>query len=288
VTWPIASSPSLSRAPPPYAEETPLPRGGQIIDFGPLSPAWASFRPAIPDRFAIWRAPRCRRSRKHRVFSSHRRRAFGGADSARIAGPCSRSVFPQRLVRGQDPLTGAAARTVAFFVIPGIYLAGLIDPSTLGDHLAQRLRLPSRPVVAATAALQQFEESRRPVASAATIPPDSWTRWHSVASRSREGVCGADRRSPRSRALQSRPHVRGDGRTRVFHCQSGERSRPAEPAQWRWNDSVLIGGAFVVAAIPTILRFRNPAIGGLDLSRWAATDRSQRSGPMPSAHLRHG
>jgi len=29
----------------------------------------------------------------------------------------------------------------------------------------------------------------------------------------------------------------------------------AEPAQWRWNDSVLIGGALVVAAIPTILRF---------------------------------
>jgi energy-coupling factor transporter transmembrane protein EcfT len=46
-----------------------------------------------------------------------------------------------------------AGLRVAFFVL----LASRIDPSALGDHLGQRLRLPARPVVAAVAALHRFE-----------------------------------------------------------------------------------------------------------------------------------
>ncbi|MBE3074579.1 MAG: ATP-binding cassette domain-containing protein [Actinobacteria bacterium] len=59
---------------------------------------------------------------------------------------------------GRDVSTGAlAGLRVAFFVLPGVLLAARIDPSALGDHLAQRLRLPARPVVAAVAALHRFE-----------------------------------------------------------------------------------------------------------------------------------
>jgi len=59
---------------------------------------------------------------------------------------------------GREVSTGAlAGLRVAFFVLPGVLLASRIDPSALGDHLGQRLRLPSRPVVAAVAALHRFE-----------------------------------------------------------------------------------------------------------------------------------
>jgi energy-coupling factor transporter transmembrane protein EcfT len=59
---------------------------------------------------------------------------------------------------GHEVSTGAlAGLRVAFFVLPGLLLASRMDPSALGDHLAQRLRLPARPVVAAVAALYRFE-----------------------------------------------------------------------------------------------------------------------------------
>lgn len=59
---------------------------------------------------------------------------------------------------GREVSSGAlAGLRVAFFVVPGVLLASRIDPSALGDHLGQRLRLPARPVVAAVAALYRFE-----------------------------------------------------------------------------------------------------------------------------------
>ncbi|MBE3076148.1 MAG: ATP-binding cassette domain-containing protein, partial [Actinobacteria bacterium] len=59
---------------------------------------------------------------------------------------------------GREVSTGGlAGLRVAFFVLPGVLLASRIDPSALGDHLGQRLRLPARPVVAAVAALHRFE-----------------------------------------------------------------------------------------------------------------------------------
>ena len=49
---------------------------------------------------------------------------------------------------------GAAVR-VLVIVFPSAVLIRFIDPDALGDHLAQRLRLPARPVVATAAALQR-------------------------------------------------------------------------------------------------------------------------------------
>jgi energy-coupling factor transport system ATP-binding protein len=51
---------------------------------------------------------------------------------------------------------GAGLRVLAL-VLPSVVLLPYVDPDALGDHLAQRLRLPARPVVAATAALQRFQ-----------------------------------------------------------------------------------------------------------------------------------
>ena len=51
--------------------------------------------------------------------------------------------------------TVAAALRVLCIVAPAAIASPLINPSTLGDHLAQRLRLPARPVAGAVAALQR-------------------------------------------------------------------------------------------------------------------------------------
>jgi energy-coupling factor transport system ATP-binding protein len=47
------------------------------------------------------------------------------------------------------------ATRVLVIVLPSAVLVPWIDPDALGDHLAQRLRLPDRPVVATSAALQR-------------------------------------------------------------------------------------------------------------------------------------
>ncbi|MEO6019914.1 MAG: ATP-binding cassette domain-containing protein [Knoellia sp.] len=48
-----------------------------------------------------------------------------------------------------------AALRVLIIVFPSAVLLPLVDPDRLGDHLAQRLRMPARPVVALAAALQR-------------------------------------------------------------------------------------------------------------------------------------
>jgi energy-coupling factor transport system permease/ATP-binding protein len=61
------------------------------------------------------------------------------------------------LSEGMNPATGVtAALRVAMFVLPGIALAVELKPVALGDQLGQVLRLPARPVVAATAAMQRM------------------------------------------------------------------------------------------------------------------------------------
>lgn len=77
--------------------------------------------------------------------------AFGAVAAAGIA-------FTTWLYGGQDPSeTGAAALRILYLVLPSALLAPLIRPSSLADHLAQRLHLPPRGVVAASAALQRLD-----------------------------------------------------------------------------------------------------------------------------------
>lgn len=60
------------------------------------------------------------------------------------------------LLGAHDTTTAVtAALRVLIIVLPSAVLLPLVDPDRLGDHLAQRLRMPSRPVVALAAALQR-------------------------------------------------------------------------------------------------------------------------------------
>jgi len=51
----------------------------------------------------------------------------------------------------------SAAVRVLTLLVPSAVLMPFVDPDELGDHLAQRVRLPARPVVAFSAALQRFQ-----------------------------------------------------------------------------------------------------------------------------------
>ncbi|ALX03354.1 CbiQ family ECF transporter T component [Aeromicrobium erythreum] len=60
---------------------------------------------------------------------------------------------------GRDEVVAlTAGLRIVVLAWPGAVVAAFVDPARLGDHLAQDLRLPARPVVAVTSALQQAAE----------------------------------------------------------------------------------------------------------------------------------
>ena len=62
------------------------------------------------------------------------------------------------LLGGHDLAESAmAGLRVLSIILPSVVLLPYLDPDSLGDHLAQRLRLPPRPVVALSVALQRFQ-----------------------------------------------------------------------------------------------------------------------------------
>ena len=161
---------------------------------------------------------------------------------------------------GREVSTGAlAGLRVAFFVLPGVLLASRIDPSALGDHLAQRLRLPARPVVAAVAALHRFESLGE--------------QWDQLARVRRVRGLGPGR-SPLDRArhiaaltfgllIQT---LRQAGRMAVAMEARGfspvvassasvpvPRRTWAEPAPWRPADTLMLALGVAVAGIPLLL-----------------------------------
>lgn len=54
-------------------------------------------------------------------------------------------------------MAATIALRVLIIVVPSVILIPLIDPDELADHLAQRLGLPDRPVVATAAALSRVQ-----------------------------------------------------------------------------------------------------------------------------------
>ena len=151
---------------------------------------------------------------------------------------------------GRDVSTGAlAGLRVAFFVVPGVLLAGRIDPSALGDHLGQRLRRPARPVVAAVAALSRCESLGE--------------QWDQLARIRRVRGLGPGR-SPLGRGRHLTALTFGlliqtlhqAGRMAVAMEARGFSARHrtwAEPAPWRPADSLMLALGLTVAGIPLVL-----------------------------------
>ncbi len=155
----------------------------------------------------------------------------------------------------QNATTGVTAGLrIAFFVLPGVLLAGFIDPFSLGDHLAQRLRLPARPVVAAVAALQRFEtlgeqwdqlrRTRRIRGLDGGRSPQA--RWRQLGSLTFGLLVQSLRQAGRMAVAMD---ARGFSATHAL----GVKRSWAEPAPWRSADTVLLGVGLVVAAVPVLL-----------------------------------
>jgi energy-coupling factor transport system ATP-binding protein len=192
---------------------------------------------------------------------------------------------------GRELSSGAlAGLRVAFFVLPGVLLASRIDPSALGDHLSQRLRLPARPVVAAVAALHRFEglgehwdqlarvrrvrglgPGRSPLGRGRSIAELTFgllietlrqagrmavameARGFSSAVTPAAASPVTDGPTPASPAA-----VRQNTATSVAASPSVAVIRPprrtwAEPAPWRPGDSLMLALGLIVAAIPVFV-----------------------------------
>ncbi len=144
-----------------------------------------------------------------------------------------------------------AAATVALRVLvitlPSAVLIPWIDPDRLGDHLAQRLRLPDRPVVATAAALQRvhsFGEIWRELARARRIRGlgVSWGSPRTVAAHLGALTLGLLVRTLRAAAdlavaMDARGFATASSRTWWV------------PAPWQRRDTLLL----VLAAVPLLV-----------------------------------
>ena len=149
-----------------------------------------------------------------------------------------------------------AALTVALrvlvIVLPSAVLVPWIDPDALGDHLAQRLRLPDRPVVATAAALQRvhsFGEIWRELGRARRIRGlgVSWRRPRTVPAHLGALTMGLLVRTLRAAAdLAVAMDARGfaTAQSRSWWM----------PAPWRWRDTVLLVLATVPLAVAVLAR----------------------------------
>lgn len=147
-----------------------------------------------------------------------------------------------------------AGLRVAYFVIPGIVFAAFIDPSALGDHLGQRLRLPARPVLAAVTALNrldslsqdwgQISRARRIRGLGPGRNPIDQARH--VASMTFALLVQALRQAERMSVAME---ARGYG----LLATPGYRRTWAGPAPWRGADTALVVWCVVLAAVPHLL-----------------------------------
>lgn len=152
--------------------------------------------------------------------------------------------------QGLDNAGGAGLR-ILYLVLPSALVTPYLDPIALGDHLAQRLRLPARFVVVSVAALQRLAEIRD-------------VRDQVARARRARGLGGDGSVVGRVKAQWSVlfgvlvSTLRSSGRIAVamdVRGFAGARRRTwAEPAPWRGADSVMLLLAAGLAVLPWVVR----------------------------------
>ena len=145
------------------------------------------------------------------------------------------------------PTAATAALRVLIIVFPSAVLVPFIDADALGDHLAQRLRLAARPVVALSAALQRIHTFGE--------------IWSEIARARRVRGLGASARNPASvareawaltigilvRSLQAAAGLAVAMDARGF--ATAYRRTWAEPAPWRRADWLVVAASLVPLAV---------------------------------------
>lgn len=152
------------------------------------------------------------------------------------------------LLGGHDLSTAfTAGLRVLIIVLPSAVLIRYVDADALGDHLAQQLRLPPRPVVALAAALQRVHTFG-----------DIWTE---IARARRVRGIGATARSPRSvlaelwaltigilvRSLQAAATLAVAMDARGF--ATAYRRSWAAPAPWRGPDWLVVAASLLPVVV---------------------------------------
>ena len=176
---------------------------------------------------------------------------------------------------GHELSTGAlAGLRIAFFVLPGVLLASRIDPSALGDHLGQRLRLPARPVVAAVAALHRFESlgeqwdqlarirrvrglgpGRSPLSRGRHVAALTFGLLIQTLRQAGRMAVAMEARgfsAATTSAATTSAAVTSDAVTCAASVRAPRRTW-AEPAPWRPSDSLMLTLGLAVAGIPLVL-----------------------------------
>lgn len=155
-----------------------------------------------------------------------------------------------RLGGHDEGLALTAGLRIVVLAWPGAVVAAFVDPARLGDHLAQNLRLPARPVVAVTSALQQaaglmvtwqqLVRARRARGAGASGGPRSRLRYGAglVFALLVSSLRGASRQSV---ALDARGFASAHDRSW------------AEPAPWTRLDVGVALGGVLLAAVPVVL-----------------------------------
>jgi energy-coupling factor transport system permease protein len=149
---------------------------------------------------------------------------------------------------GNDgPTAWTAGLRILALVLPASLAATWVDPSRLGDELAQWVRLPARAVVASVAAMQQLEElgtawtTLDRVRHARGLGPTRtpWSRARHVGSLTFALLVHTLRRSGQlALAMDARGFAAAQHRTW------------ARAPRWRVRDSVLVVAALAVALTP--------------------------------------
>ncbi len=153
--------------------------------------------------------------------------------------------------RDLDPALTVSLR-VLVIVLPSAVLIPWIDPDALGDALAQRLRLPDRPVVATSAALQRvhgFGEIWRELGRARRIRGlgVSWRHPRTVIAHLGALTMGLLVRTLRAAAdLAVAMDARGFATATARSWWM--------PAPWRWRDTVLVALATVPLVVAVLAR----------------------------------
>lgn len=155
------------------------------------------------------------------------------------------------LYAGQDAgRTVAAALRILCIVVPAAIASPRIVTSELGDHLAQRLHLPARPVTAAVAALQrvgqlgqqweQIQHARR--ARGLGLDGGPVRRMRALGGSAFALLVGSMRHTSQlAMAMDARGFATAQRRTWAM------------PAPWHWRDTLLLTIALALATLPHLL-----------------------------------
>ncbi len=160
------------------------------------------------------------------------------------------------LLGGRDlEVASGAALRVLCLLVPSAFVVGFLDPEGLGDHLAQRVRLPARPVVAATASLQRLQSFD--------------TLWRELMTTRRVRGIRADR-GPLARAREAVVvtgglliGALGQASTLALAMDArgfaeARRRSWAGPAPWRLPDTLAVGAGLLVVAAAVAARLLLP------------------------------